>query len=863
MKEKLKVYHGLPKLPVHEKTVLYASFNGKITPEISGTVNVSPSNTFTFTPSVCGYGLRSQAYNQSIPLKIAFKSPMKDNVYTLDFWVDTSFIKESDMTDVSNGKEQYGAYLNTNVTSTGDIRFFAFHKHNNGTYSNLIRFYTTEGNRDLYAPIRLGINHYRIIRDGNTFSIYVNGSLFHKDTYNIISDGSISNLTYLSVRDLTACVSEVRLVNADLGDSFTTLPQDFIDGKAIVVPALNQRQSYGDPVLHQVTELVVKNQPMDVLGTIYDSNDKDGDNLERCFTNPELRTCYAYDWEQGNSKIRITGFDNTIITGVFDTDTAVARVVKSSYAPNNKLYLDSVVGLSVGDTVRVVEVAETSIYYSKVEVTIQSIDVNEKSIGITSTDWNVVAGRHYIFETTASSSSPVVKTVEGATVNGTWSGLGTNVATFTLGSNTNIAGKDLVVTYCLNAKGNSSPYPKMPSEVIRGYDEFGNELEPVTSINLKDNFKNKISGSILECPHSLKHQCASSLLPYNDPSWIEFSDDGYNFNTLSSIASTQQGYYAQCLVEIDLVKFIENKMGIEIPGNKLQWLNANIKNIRCRALAKGNNNNNNNCYIKYLNTVNSWSINSSNATNPNNTIQPIQGIFSPEGLLKDMKYYFLIHSDSLTVAGTDVIKSMVVIQDIQLDLELKTNSLYDYLYTKNLASREGYCNPILVDKQTKEVKRLLPSTAPFSTEVLVHNPTTMSTPITTLIKGTDNVMTTLGSGSSCNEHDVMRGLIGKLGMESHLYTNDTLNKLTYYPVSDHDQRTKIVPRQYYLHNYAKNEISDGDVPKDMSLLAVAYDLVVTDSKEVAMKTLCHVIENGKRTEYITHTYVLPNRPLIK
>lgn len=852
MKEKLKVYHGLPKMPVHEKTVLYASFNGKITPEISGTVTVSPSNTFTFTPSVCGYGLRSQAHNQSIPLKIAFKSPMKDNVYTLDFWVDTSFIKESDMTDVSNGKEQYGAYLNTNVTSTGDIRFFAFHKHNNGTYSNLIRFYTTEGNRDLYAPIRLGINHYRIIRDGNTFSIYVNGSLFHKDTYNIISDGSISNLTYLSMRDLTACVSEVRLVNVNLGDSFPTLPQDFIDGKAIVVPALNQRQSYGDPVLHQVTELLVP--ATTDSQNYYSHHTTDDSSLWQHDTHPELSVAHADSWVNG-AIIRITGLDQTPITGVFDTDTAKCRIVKE--VRNTKIVpVNSVSGISVGDAL--VYVYSSDFRAFNLTYTVQAVDSVNNTITLDSNS-NWYAG-DYFFETTASSSSPVVKTVEGATVNGTWSGLGTNVATFTLGSNTNIAGKDLVVTYCLNAKGNSSPYPKMPSEVIRGYDELGNELEPVSLVEINDDFKGKLVGDTSNCYHTVKSYAATSFLAPTSSVGSEINQDRYNklnhpddYIEVSSTSSAK----VQVRFDLDLFKMLEKKLGEEV---SLSWVQENVAHIKMNATCKGASYRGNYVEARYYDPKYSdWKLNSSGHSNSTPSFATISATFSGDLIQNKNNCFFMITCSSSD--GTT--PSYVQIKEVSFNVKLKTGDVYDVLYTKDTSARVSPCNPILIDKQTKEVKRLLPSTAPFSTEVLVHNPTTMSTPITTLIKGTDNVMTTLGSGSSCNKYDVMRGLIGKLGMESHLYTNDTLNKLTYYSVSDHDQRTKIVPRQYYFHNYAKNEIADEDVPKDMSLLALAYDLVVTDSKEVAMKTLCHVIENGKRTEYITHTYVLPNRPLIK
>ena len=644
MKEKLKVYHGLPKTPTDENTAFYCSFEGSLEPQTIRDVKVNnqfTSSIYDYIPSTSNYGLKitsSSSLKYYVDLEF-------DSYVTVDFWDTDGAIRVVTAPTSSNNVKWSDYFLNK--TETGVTIF------------NPVTSYKVDTTK---------LHHYRfIIEKEKSVKVYIDGKLiaheFPTETrHRLISsplrvyisnkygNGDFNNTV------VGGCLCDLHISTVDRGDYFPTLPQDFIDGKAIVVPSLNQRQSYGDPVLHQVTELLV---PCTKEGQNFYNTELN--SYWQHDTLPELSVTEADTWTNG-AKIRIKGLEKSIITGVFDTDTAKCRIVKE-VTSSNVVPVDSVSGISVGDSL--VYVYSSDFRAGSNTYTVQALDSVNNTITLSSTtNWHV---GDYFFETTASSSCPVVKTVDGTVVNGTWSGLGTNVATFTLGSNSNIEGKDLVVTYCLNAKGNSSPYPKMPSEVIRGYDELGNEMLPTRTV------------------------------------------------------------------------------------------------------------------------------------------------------------------------GT-------------------------YVYLEN---SEEDCNPILVDMQTKEVKRLLPSTAPFSTEVLVHNPTTMSTPTTTLIKGTDNVMTTLGSGSSCNEYDVMRGLIGKLGMESHLYTNDTLNKLTYYSVSDHDQRTKIVPRQYYLHNYAKNEIAGEDVPKDMSLLAVAYDLVVTDSKEVAMKTLCHVIENGERTEYITHTYVLPNRPLIK
>lgn len=853
MKEKLKVYHGLPKTPLIEDTVLYASFDGSTTPEISGEVTVRNKD-LTFSPNVCGYGLISPTYSTTSSFEVNFSKSFIKKLYTVDFWVDCSRITFDEMSSISNGYEHYGLYVISNDNTTADIRVFAYHYHSTKKeYSNCVRIYAKDKNYDVYVPMRSGMNHFRIIRDDSKVIIYVNGNLYHENTYTFSDEQKEQTVDGIRIYKLRASICDLRVVHANLGDCFPTLPQDFIDGKAIVVPALNQRQSYGDPVLHQVTELLVP--ATTDSQNYYSHHTTDDSSLWQHDTHPELSVAHADSWVNG-AIIRITGLDQAPITGVFDTDTAKCRIIEE-VRNTTKVPVNSVSGISVGDTLVYVYSSDFRVF--NLTYTVQAVDSVNNIITLDSNS-NLYAG-DYFFETTVSSSSPVVKTVEGATVNGTWSGLGTNVATFTLGSNSNIAGKDLVVTYCLNAKGNSSPYPKMPSEVIRGYNELGDTMFPTDNIILTDNFTSKITGDLSSCPHSLKYFCASSTLKSpKDTNWVEFSQHQYNAlsnNQEVSIATATNNMIPQILVEWDLVELIERKFGGTIPGNKINWINDNVSKVQCYAICRGENGETYKSTLSYYNSS-SWSTNSSGATITSPEFKQLKCLVSNENgnIYKTTNFYCLLYPDSVRNSNT----SRIILKDIYFEIIFKTDTRFDYLFPENPLSK---CNPILIDKQTKEVKRLLPSTAPFSTEVLVHNPTTMSTPTTTLIKGTDNVMTTLGSGSSCNEYDVMRGLVGKLGMESHLYTNDTLNKLTYYSVSDHDQRTKIVPRQYYLHNYAKNEIADEDVPKDMSLLAVAYDLVVTDSKEVAMKTLCHVIENGKRTEYITHTYVLPNRPLIK
>ena len=851
MKEKLKVYHGLPKTPTNENTLFYASFDGSVHPEIHHGPMIKQGEERSFSAGITGYCLKE--INNRSEITYEFPEYATNNlpeVSTVDLWA------------------YYPGY------QEGKIMRFAY-----AMFSDLIILqdeYLYVGfwrDRLRVKKLEKGYYHFRLIlkplnrTTGETsVDLYINGK--KEGTYvTTISDSenppATVSLGHMNNDSYACAVSDVHVSLEDLGDYFPTLPQDFIDEKAIVVPALNQRQSYGDPVLHQVTELVVKNQPSEILGTIYDLNDRDADGLERCFTNPELRTAYAHTWEQGFSKIRIQGLNNSVITGVFDTNTAKAKVIKSSYAPNTKLYLDTVEGLSVGDTVVLAEVSSTEIWMTDYTITIQGINTTEKSITIPSCDWNVTAGKHYIFETTASSSSPIVETVDGFTVNGTWSGLGTRQATFTFGSNSNVSGKDLIVKYCLTAVGSSSPYPKMPSEVIRGYDELGNEMIPVSSVEIEDDFTGKIKGDTSTCFHTIKSYAASSLLAPASSVGEEVSQDHYNkinnpgdFVTISTSANNAK---VQVRFDFDLFKMLEQKLGEEV---SLSWVQNNVAHIKLNAICKGSSHRGAYVEARYYDPKNmEWKLNSGGYSNSTSSFAKISATYSGDLIRnKNTNCFFMVTCSSSDGSSS----SFVQIKEVWVNVKLKTGDVYDVLYTKDTNARVSPCNPILVDKQTKEVKRLLPSKTPFSTEVIVHNPTRtsqMSNDEITLYQNPQGFVTTQGSGSSAPMTEALRGLIGKLGISSYQYTNENLVKLPVTGFSQSYARNMFVQRQFYPTQLGCHEPKElGNVLNSVFICCDIINLKGTLYLKVIGYTLNDV---NKAIMSIKYYYTLPNRPLIK
>lgn len=866
MKEKLKVYHGLPKTPITDSTLFHASFDGSVHlyPNVPCTHN---SNSYVFEPNVTGYGLRYPSMSESnIGLTIPNLNIPVDE-FTVDVWFTPKVA-------VSNSYQ--GRYLGLRFNSvSGDANYYVrferdlsgtkYHVWNNGNLAM--------GNFDFTSNTLDKPHHLRMcFRVGDYMKLFINGI----ETYDLYSNILNKNIKFIDIIDIGGCnssISEVVITKGYNDYCFPTLPQDFIDGKAIVSPALNQRQSYGDPVLHQVTELLVPAQSETELGKYYSTSVRDADGYEQCLESPELYAGNWHNWAENYGKIRILGIDNTYITGVIDTDTAKCRVTQGieESKTTQLVHVDSVSGINIGDRFWIYDSIMNNLWTEStttyLEVT--KIDATNNTLTLTT---NLPEGFHVtrgdvLIEVTASSSSPIVKTVEGQVVNGTWSGLGTRVATFTIGANSGIAGKDLIVTYCLNAKGNVSPYPKMPSEVIRGYDELGNELVPTSTIEIKDDYKNRIlNSSSNTCPHKLKYALEPNLRKPSDH-WNEWEQKYYNnlnAKTPVSIASPILNHHAQILVELDLQAIIETKMGEKISGNVVDWLNSNIASIKCYATVLGNNDTNNNCSIKYfLPQSNAWGLNSGGATSNSSSFKTIIGQFSPNGTyLTSSKYYFLLHSDALSVNGDDSVKTRVQLQDIHFTVTLTNKSEYTYLFTERNEARNGEtCNPILVDKQTKEVRRLLPSTKPFSTEVILYDvPTVNVTDGKEVLRGDFVLCTTHGSGSSCPTNDYFRGCIGKMGEESHLETNDYLH--TTHIGSK--ERTKLIPRQYYVTSSSKNEFTtDAEITSNnTSFMSVGCDLFEQNS-ELYLRAFFQHITGNKRTSYKQIYSKIPNRPLIK
>lgn len=687
-KEKMKVYHGIPKSVTDEHTVFYASFDGILTPETGNTYECNYQSP-KFVDSVIGYGLQNVVYTSDTK----YSSPLQFENYdevTIEFFYDATKV-----TTFTGGNEQYGLYLQNK--GIGIIRVLSF-LNNNKTLS--LRFYNSSGGTLDTITIKTEglLNHIRLTYNRGIVNVYING--VKKLQYTKLVIDKIDNIF---MYQLQAIVSDLHISNIDRGDYFPNLPQDFIDGKATIKPRMGQQQIKGDPMYSQVTDVCVPHYDDDTQHLYYTSG------IEGyLINNPEVFGVRgAVDWSRG-SAFKIKGLNGEVISGVIDTDTALAKVTK--VISPSKYVLNTIQGLSAEDTIRFY--ISTS---SSPECTIKEVDVTTNTITLNTalSGWEVVSN-YYVIETTASSSSPIVKTQDGTTVVGTWSGLGTNEATFTLGENADISGKDLYVTYALTMPLGNSDFPELPHTIERAWGENGVEMKPVNHIVITDDFKGKISGSLKECPHIVKAVAFTTLITPNESRWAEWTNYS-KFNQLDndsqSASTTLNAHIPMQLFSFNLIEMIERKLGCEIPiRDKISWINLNVS-VSVNVYAKGS------CPQGFYVQLNIYK----------EGVGWVDPVYNSTDTYAQMSWANIIYDgrvDSngfihflLSTKPSDGATNSTIYTDyVEIQISLKTDSTFTTLYCENTRAREDKCNPVLIQKETKTVKRYLPSKECFATE---------------------------------------------------------------------------------------------------------------------------------------------------
>lgn len=729
----LKTYHGIPKTPIDANHIFYASFDGTVTPELGTLSSIIGTLNKGSSPHVTGIGLSTDGF--------IINTGISSGPITIDMW-----IKKDDLT----GQWQLG------LTSS-DIFIDAYNLSPSSIYlrnNTGAGFASTIGITKEYTHIRL------IIVPNDKVYFYIDGMLANSRAIGSVANYNVA-LKNFSASKLT--IADFSISNIDRGEVFATLPQDFIDGYARIDKAFNEQRNVFSDALTSET----------ITNTV-----KAAGEIKRQFT---VTQAVSGTWANGD-KIKVKGLGGEIITGVIDGDTALATLVGTcSVASTTPTFtVDDVSKLNVNDTV--VLMVDNDITHINTG-TITAIDTTLKTVTITFPNKNFTSNiGGYLFETTASSSSPTVKTnltgtavsatvttlvlpstfsatddayngstvtviggkgagqsatisdyigstktlvvptwtitpdatstflITGMAVSGTWSGLGTNEATFTLGTNANLTSQNLYITYLLNEIPGQGGMPEVLTTVLAG-EIGGKKLTLNPGVHVRDDFAGKVSGDTIACPNVAKNNVQSTSLQTPSGSWSEFSEGYSTVPSLDGncVTSTTlvNGQIAQQLFSFNLIRIIEDKFGTLPCGSdiasKVAWLKANISKIICNCYGYGSCPSGNKAYLNiYSVLLSAWSNTPVYNTTSNVAINT-RATTSPSDVIDSSGF---VHYLTYTDASDSITPSAINTDYINIEIILLTPNGYDVLAPENPRRDNGKGNILLVRKETKEIQAM-------------------------------------------------------------------------------------------------------------------------------------------------------------
>lgn len=846
-KEKLKVYHGIPKSVPDKNTIFYASFDGTFTPEIGTLVETLPTAR-TFDNHITGCGIKPIESYTTTCLGYSV-CPDIPPVYTIQFWGE--FTAQLGNENVYRG---ICDYLGTEIQyNNGYLRV--------GHWENPSVYYYISNNK--FHHIRVVIK--KITDTSYNISMYINGKLVNSETkpYKFPNVPNMLRIGHRTQGSRQMGISDLLITHTDLGDVFTNLPQDFIDGKAIIKPRFGQQQIKGDPFYSQETTLEIIRPTLD---NTYDVvNQTVGSNgYYQSLLKPELSYSHTTLSWLSSSGFKIKGLNGEVIGGVIDTDTALCTI--TDWVSVKSFKVDDVSKLTVGDTFKVVN-TKSNTYDTEVR-TISSIDSNIVTFsGTNISESNIkVDGWNMLIETTTTSSTPIVKSSDGVTVNGTWTGLGTNEATFVLSSNSNLMTKDLYVVYSLNIPSGNSDFTELPYAINKVYDEVGKELREVSEIIIEDDFKDKIQGNTITCPHTSGYAVGKTL---PEPStFTEISQIGYTslesadnvFSTVSGSGGVDSPF--QCF-SFNLAEIFKRKLGYDYVNSPTEFADF-IESITvyCKGKSTYTTSPSFELYA-YSKTWKQIGVHSNvngaelSVTIPTSSVS-VSNMITSSGFV-----HFCVSASANGSVQTDYIK---------IKIKLKKDSNFKAYYIDNVRAREDSCNPVLIQKETKTVKRLIPTDKCFSTEYLSYgvNPK-ITTDISTKTHVADSeimFVTTEGTGMYDNNliRSSSKNVIARLGVpiiSPHLYI--PLPLVSKQPWNG--STSAILPYKYIratnsiLAPFNLYNMPQDDLPT-CKLVALTKYLDKVNG-ELFLKVLVQEHSNGVYQAYRIASYKLPNRPLIK
>ena len=316
--------------------------------------------------------------------------------------------------------------------------------------------------------------------------------------------------------------------------------------------------------------------------------------------------------------IQITSQEG-VITGVLDGDTALARVVQDA-TNTTTVYVDDVSKLSVNDTVSLLDLSWTP----SGTVTVTDIDKTNKTVTFNN-PVTLLAGA-YLVETTASTSVP---TVTATGITGTWSGLGTKQATFTITTPPTNNTDPIKISYSISYPAGQG-ISEVPMEVYEA-SVNGQRLVKASDniVRVKANFEWKVDNGTDLVPHIARgtHDettTPTSLVPNPTTSVNQFDFWHSKIQRLDGVfvptTTIRNGGIPQQVFSFDLIRLMEDKFSegffadCVTTADKVNKLKSVITKITCNWWGYGSSPTGNKATMKiWISGSNNWS--SSSATN--------------------------------------------------------------------------------------------------------------------------------------------------------------------------------------------------------------------------------------------------------
>jgi len=659
-----KVYIGMEDAQSYPNSVFFASYKDDVTAEVGGEPITLGKHSNNYSP--IGNGL---VVDERL-------------VYNFSEELDAGLLTMECMIDINNiDIEDY--FL---IRTEGDVKF---------SIGINDRYFTGNG-----IDVKKGVYHIRLVVDGVKRTIYINGNMVKEE---IDINYTSSTLTGISIENTSEnTIFNVSVVNGDLGEQFPMLPKDFTDGHADLSCALdNQIKIFSDPISTQYTTDIVSS---------------DGTNVN--YVN--VTQSQEGIWSNGDSIEVSAKNDKDIISGVINSDSAIAKVISyadgeisSDYTSDpSKLVINSHSKVNIGDEITFTKIHEP---YENLDgpYTITDItDENVITISIPKKSSNI--SQYTIIDKISNSDIPVIKFKDSndnlVELTGMWSGIGTSKIKFTIMDTEldNIVDEDLEVQYSLTIKSGRGQIPVFNDVVSGEYN--GIELVKKDSIIVSDDFNRKIVSDLSECPHKAMRYNQSILSPhlYTD----EFNQYNYNNiakenNTLSLSDSLLDSSYGQHIFEFDIIRLVESKYGTINSIDKLQWIRNNVININFMWKGYGHYNDIDKCTLRYSRNG-EWSTDTYSHENNYNTEIDILVLNDIDELIDDNgMVHLLAHSPQTDGSFLSTIYTDYVSISIEIDSRLYTNNNYTILAPKNENSRIDTNGGILfVRNETRNVTRL-------------------------------------------------------------------------------------------------------------------------------------------------------------